>query len=89
MRKLTLVLVGFGLILFASCGGGAKKTESAVQDEPQQEMQEEVQQAEEPALDLIKDYYNVTSTPTIIFDYEDKREGFVNLGELVRMNDER
>ena len=44
---------------------------------------------EEPALDLIKDYYNVTSTPTIIFDYEDKREGFVNLGELVRMNDER
>jgi nitrite reductase (NO-forming) / hydroxylamine reductase len=52
MRKLTLVLVGFGLILFASCGGGAKKTESAVQDEPQQEMQEEVQQAEEPALDL-------------------------------------
>ena len=44
---------------------------------------------DEPALELLKQYYNITSTPTIVFDFVDKREGFVSLGELIELNNER
>ncbi len=51
MRKLTLVLAGFGLILFASCGGGAKKTDDTAAKEPAKQAKEVVKE-EAPVLDL-------------------------------------
>ena len=37
----------------------------------------------EPAVDALKAYYNITSTPTIILDFEDKKEGYYSFGALV------
>lgn len=36
----------------------------------------------EPMLDTVKQYYNVTKSPTIIINYDQKYEGFVDLAEV-------
>ncbi|MDD5587675.1 MAG: hypothetical protein PHD81_01035 [Candidatus Nanoarchaeia archaeon] len=39
-------------------------------------------QFDEPTLNLVKNYYNITKAPTIIVNNKDKKEGFTSVGEV-------
>lgn len=40
---------------------------------------------EEPALNSLKGYYNITTAPTLILNYDEKVEGYISEGEIVKL----
>jgi hypothetical protein len=46
-------------------------------------------QYDDPALKTLKAYYNITKTPTMILDFNDKKEGYFSFGELLAYYNER
>ena len=40
---------------------------------------------DEPAVNSLKEYYNVESEPTIIINYETKKEGYINEEEITKL----